>query len=724
MRLLAGTVRPLLAIFVLNVASVPMYSYRACAAHVHATAPASSLQSGIDITGSWSGAIDLPGVKLEFDVDISHGETGWSGDISIPAQNLRDLPLAGVSLTERTLTFGIPGIPGDPTFRADLAADAVSFSGTFTQGGASFPFSMTRTRGVEAVAAENIEGFAEWVEATRAAWKVPGCSVAIVWKDQVVFAAGFGRRDLEQDLPVTADTLFAIGSSTKAFTTFGIGLLADEGRLNWEQPVRTWMPEFALEDELAAQRMTAVDLVTHRSGLPRHDLLWYNSSLSREDLYRHLPHLASNKDFRTDFQYNNLMFLTAGILVERVTGSTWEDFVEQRIFQPLGMNRSNFSVRTSQADLDHALPYQEKDDVVKVMPFRDISNVGPAGSINSSAQELSQWLRVHLAHGKLGESQIISAGTLDRIHRPAMVMGGFNPQEPEVISTGYALGWFTEAYRGHQRVQHGGNIDGFSALVSLMPADQLGVVVLTNLNGSGLPEVIARHAADRFLDLEPIDWSTRWLAQVAQAKELQKQAEAKREVNRIQGTTHSRALTDYVADYENAGYGTVAVTMDSGRLSVTYNGLRAPMEHWHYDVFSCLENPVDPTLKDTKVQFRSDVDGDVTELVVTFEVSVSPIVFTRKADAVLRDPAYLARLAGAYELMSQHITIEVRGAALFASIAGQPDYELEPLINNTFRLKGLEGFKVRFLTDAEGEFKVARFIQPNGIFDAARVTSN
>ncbi|MEW5901563.1 MAG: serine hydrolase domain-containing protein, partial [Acidobacteriota bacterium] len=180
-----------------------------------------------------------------------------------------------------------------------------------------------------------------------AEWKVPGMAVAIVKDGQVILAEGYGLKDVKNNLKVTPQTIFAIGSSSKAFTATAMGILTDDGKLDWDKPVREYLPSFKLWDLFASERMTPRDLVCHRSGLPRHDVMWYNSPLSRKELFDRIQYLKPNKDFRANFQYQNLMFMTAGYLVGQLSGSTWEEFTKKKIFEPLGMNDSNFSVEES-----------------------------------------------------------------------------------------------------------------------------------------------------------------------------------------------------------------------------------------------------------------------------------------------------------------------------------------------------------------------------------------
>ncbi|MBM3297809.1 MAG: beta-lactamase family protein, partial [Candidatus Aminicenantes bacterium] len=367
-----------------------------------------------DLAGRWKGAIELPSLKLEVDLDFALLEDGtWKGDISIPAQNARDLPLSGIALHGADFTCAIAGVPGDPTFRGKLASDGGTISGEFTQAGQSFPFTLKRGEDPAAAAARDLAGFDDLVARGLKELNVPGVAVAVVRDGRVVLAKGYGYRDAERQAPMTADTLLAIGSSSKAFTTFALGVLVDRGLVEWDKPVRAAIPWFKLRDPLAGERLTPRDLVTHRSGLPRHDLVWYNNAgVSREEFVRRLEHLEPTADLRTRFQYNNLMFLTAGYLVETLTGKSWEDSIRDVVFAPLGMGRSNFSVEDSKKDADHALPYVFRDKKIAVIPFRNIDVVGPAGSINSSVNEMSRWLLVHLGGGRIDGRAVLNAQTL------------------------------------------------------------------------------------------------------------------------------------------------------------------------------------------------------------------------------------------------------------------------------------------------------------------------
>lgn len=675
--------------------------------------------------GHWEGAIQIPGTALEVRVDLATGEgSAWKGDIDIPAQNAKDLPLSAIQVEGSSVSFAIAGIPGAPTFKGTLAADGQSLGGDFSQGGQTFSFKLERKPEPAQTAARTLDGLPAFIQGVIKDWKIPGLAVAVVKDDQVVFCEGFGLRDVKQNLPVTRDTLFAIGSSSKAFTVMSLGLLVEDGKLEWDRPVRNSLPTFRLKDTVASERITPRDLVTHRSGLPRHDLVWYNSTLSRREIVDRLQYLEPNADFRERWQYQNLMFLTAGYLAGEMAGTSWEELVRTRIFGPLHMTNSNFSVQDSQKSADFALPYNEKDKALQEIPFRDITNMAPAGSINSSVVDMAQWVRLHLGRGKFGDKRIISEAAVGEMHKAQMVMT--DPvQDTEITNRSYAMGWFVESYRGRVRVHHGGNIDGFSALVSLTPREGFGIVVLTNRDGNPAPEIVTRQVTDRLLGLEPVDWNARLLLRRDTAEKAGEKAAANADLDRKKGTRPVHPFEDYVGDYEHPAYGVIGVGRDgTAALKASFHAIPMRLEHWHYDTFRAL--PDDKALADEKLfaQFLTNAKGDVDRLSVLLEPNVPEIVFVKKPPARLSDPAFLKTLVGTFALADNPtvtVTFALKGdKALTATIPGQPQYELIPYQGSDFRLKGLTGYSVRFVVDAKGAVSEAFLIQPDGVYAAKR----
>jgi CubicO group peptidase (beta-lactamase class C family) len=674
------------------------------------------------LEGHWEGSIEIPGMTLEIDIDFREKEDGFlEGDITIPVQKAKDLPLTDISMTGEEVSFSISGVPGDPTFKGTLSADGQKITGNFTQNKQTFPFSLSREASPIKKAKEAIADFDKIVERGLKSLNNPGVAVAIVKDHEVIFAKGFGMRDVENNVPMTADTLMAIGSSSKAFTTFTMGTLVDEGKLEWNNPVREYIPWFRLYDPFATERMTPRDLVTHRSGLPRHDYMWYNNyTASREEFVRRLAYLKPTADLRERFQYNNLMYLTAGYLIEVLTEKSWEDAVRARILDPLEMKRTNFSVLDSQKDKNHALPYREYKDKIEKIPFRNISNVGPAGSINSSVNEMSHWLLVHLNQGKFKGKQIINPQTVQDMHLAYMPTGG-TPTTAEITPADYGLGWFVDTYRGHRRVRHGGNIDGFSALVCMLPDDGMGVVTLTNKNGSPLPELLTRHALDLLLESETKDWIGQTAERIAKGKDVQKEAEEKKATRRIADTAHAHKLEQYAGDYSHPGYGVLKVFLEEDQLAFTYNGITTPLEHWHYETFNS-ERADDPAFEDTKITFRTNVNGLVGALEVPIEPTLEDAVFKKTPDGKYFDAGYLAKFVGKYTLVNDTLTVSLKGDSLTLFIPGQPEYDLVPVLGDEFILKQVKIISLKFLMDEKDNVVAAEFIQPNGIFEAKRIT--
>jgi len=672
------------------------------------------------VAGHWEGAIKLPTGALNFSVDFTVAADGkLAATITIPQQGARDLPLANLGFDNGEVTFALPNIPGDPKFHGKLSTGGQKIEGTFSQGGANFPCDLERKADPVAAAKESLAGFDDVVTDAMKKFEVPGMAIAIVKNKEVIYAKGFGLRDVEKQLPVTADTLFAIGSSSKAFTTFVLGTLVDEGKIEWDKPARNYIPWFKLFDPSMTERLSVRDLVTHRSGLPRHDLVWYNNfDASRESLVRKLAYLEPSADLREKWQYNNLMYLTAGYLTEVITGKSWEDAVRDRALNPLGMKRTNFSVNDSQKDSDFAQPYGKRGDKIQKLPFRPITNMGPAGSINSSVNEMARWVIVHLNGGKYGDKKIAEAATVDDMRRPYMTTGA-SSELPEIVGGEYALGWFVDTYRGHRRVQHGGNIDGFSANVALFPKDGVGMVVLTNLNGTPLRDLITQVAADRLMKLSTVDWITQAAARRAVMENAGREGERKKEVTRVQGTQMSHKLEDYVGDYEHPSYGVLKVALLDGRLEATFNKIATPLEHWHYDTFNG-GRAKDPVFNNMKYSFQTDVNGYVAKVSAQFEASVKEIEFVKKPDARLFDPTYLSRYAGAYDLMGQTINVSLKGAALVAAIGGQPPLDLIPTLGGDFTLKQVQVVSLHFIMDDKGNAASFELRQPGTVLTAKR----
>ena len=569
----------------------------------------------------------------------------------------------------------------------------------------------------------NLQGFAEFIEEKRQAWKVPGVAVAVVKDGETIFCQGFGQRSIEDNLSVTEETIFAIGSASKAFTAASAAVAVDDGKLDWDKPVQDYIPEFKMFDPFASTHMTARDLLCHRSGLPRHELVWYGAERTREDYLHRLRFLEPSRDFRTYFQYQNFMYMTAGYLAGKVEGTSWEDLVRARIFQPLGMTQSQFSVYDTQKGTNFALPYGEKKEKIEKLNFRPIEGMGPAGSINSNLIDMVKWINFQLSDGKIADQVVISEGNLRQTQSAQMSIA--DPLWYELMGTkiiSYGMGWFIQPFQNETLLHHGGNIDGFSALATFMPNQKAGVIVLTNLNGNALTETVAWDAYDRLLGTQDKDWHSYFYGFFQKLKAQSEQAKQQSDTDKVEGTQPSHALDAYVGEYEHPAYGVLKIAKSSDeptKLTATLNKNTWPLHHYHYDIFDAEFEELEIRLK---VTFETDTKGNISSAAIPLDAAVKPIVFTRIADQSLKNRAFLEQFAGKYEVMGMTLTIALRGEdQLIASIPGQGDQALEPYLDTTFNLKGLSGFSVKFVKDADDAVTEAIISQPGATLSAKRV---
>jgi CubicO group peptidase (beta-lactamase class C family) len=559
---------------------------------------------------------------------------------------------------------------------------------------------------------ESIERF---VVEQLAAWEVPGCAIAAVQDGKLVLAAGWGQRELDTKLPVTPDTLFAIGSTTKAFTAATVGALVDDGLLEWERPLRDYVPELRLSDAVVTDRLTVVDLLSHRSGLPRHEMVWLgHPDRSRADLFRRLRFLPLSKDLRQAFQYCNLGYMVAGHAVEVLSGARWEDYVRGRLLTPLGMGRSNLSVDDMTADPDHATAYERRQGVIVSVPQRPVTALAPAGAINSCAADMARWLLAQLGGGQMDGQAVMSPDTVARQHQPHIVL----PEDrtfPASTRHAYGLGWLIGRYRDHRLLEHGGGIDGFQTECMLLPDDGIGVAVMTNTSSSAMAPVVAYRVLDELLGLEALDWFSDFKPRFDTLMAGMREA---REVRRVvPGAPLSRPLDAYVGEYEHPGYGTLAITAEGGTLRPRLGTLDISLAHRHYETFDLEWHELGDQSHLFPLMFLSDPEGDVTALTVPFEPSVEPQRFDRLPDSRAQDPEVLRRLCGSYAMGQIEVVVGLRGDhVLTVTTPGAPPFELQPAGRGLrFEVKEQPAVTAEFELDENGA--VARLVvQPLGIF--------
>jgi len=473
-------------------------------------------------------------------------------------------------------------------------------------------------------------GFDAYVAAGMKQWNVPGLAIAIVRGEQT-YIKGYGVRSIDGHEPVDGKTVFAIGSSSKAFTAAMLGMLVDEHKIAWDDPLTKDLPGFEMFDPWVTREVTLRDALTHRAGLSAgldEFALWYSSGLSRDEIVHRIRYLPPAYSFRSKFEYDNLMVLAAGQVIPAITGLTWDRFLSERLFVPLGMSDSNSSTRALAGNANVSQPHEEIHGKLRRISYREIDNIGPAGSINSNVTDMSHWVRMLLDGGMYDGHRLLSPSTVAQLFTPQTIMPLESPwtlYAPASNFLDYGLNWLLYDYHGHKMVQHAGNIDGMTAMVSLVPDLHLGIVVLTNKGGNFLTSSLLYRVYDETLGLPPHDWSTDIHTADATLTAAGLAAQRKADAARVRGTHPSLPLDKYVGTYHNE-LGDAVVTGGAGGLRFRMFAFRGRLEHWNYDTFRLIED--DPVIPPMKVSFALAPAGTVADLHVEVD---SSLIFPRAA---------------------------------------------------------------------------------------------
>lgn len=565
----------------------------------------------------------------------------------------------------------------------------------------------------------------EILEATQAA----GFAVAVVEKDQVVYAKGFGYADYENKIPADANTLFAIGSSTKAFTSAILGQMRDEEKLTFQESPEKYIHELTFYNDELNSNVNISDLMCHRTGIPRHDLSWYFFPTDdRNEMIERIAHHEPFTGLREQWYYNNFMFLVQGVIAERISGKSWEDNVRERFFEPLGMDRSNLTLTEMERASNAAFGYELlHDSIISKTDYYDISAMSPAGSINSSVNDMSKWLITWINNGKYEGEEIIPENYRNEAITPQMVMGRGLPgaEHPELHHGSYGYGWMMMSYDGHYRVEHGGNIDGFSASVSFFPTDSIGIVVLANQNGSAVPYLVRNTISERMLEIKDREWIKTYKKEQAERRENEAEAEEAVSQSTKSNSKPSHRLVDYTGEYNHPGYGTFTVSVENDSLYAHFKLMKIWLKHVHFDVFEPFE--VTETGIDTsdssplRFNFISNVSGDISHMRSKLEATLDPLEFKRTPGTIEVEKNDLEQYVGTYDLMGTDIKIYIKNdKTLYLFVAGQPEYELLATEKHKFSFKDLDGFKVEFKESEDGAIDEMFLIQPHGNFTVKR----
>ncbi len=452
------------------------------------------------------------------------------------------------------------------------------------------------------------------LEDSRKLWDAPGLAVAIVQGDEV-YLKGIGRRELGKDDPVTPDTIFAYASLTKAFTATALGVLVDDGKANWDDLVRNYLDWFRLADPLADREVRLRDLLCHRTGLSRHDLLWYRAHCSLEETVRRMARLEPTAGFRSRYQYNNLAYIAAGMAIGKRAGMPWEEFVQKRLLTPLGMKNAVFTGAEARARKDHATPHRrDKDGKLTPVPwYPDEKQVRGSGSLKGGVSDLAAWMQMQLAGGVYNGTRIVSEEVLRETHTPQIVvtLNRDVAKMTEATQASYGLGWHIHDYRGKRVLEHGGSNDGFRGRLILVPESKLGIALLTNFEEAHMLSAAGHRLLDHLLGLKEKDW-------VAFYKSRPVEGEEKRpKPVRKPGTKPKRELSAYAGRYINPAYGVLAVKEDGKGLALAWGSFRLALPHYHHDTFE---------VKSDRIEDRR-LQGELATFVLGADANVATVNF-------------------------------------------------------------------------------------------------
>lgn len=594
--------------------------------------------------------------------------------------------------------MGVTGVKRSSAVRAPLAAAALVLL-------AAVPGQAQRARSAPRPNLASLDGY---VARTLQEWKVPGMAIAIVHRDSIVLAKGYGTRTVGKVEPVDANTVFAIGSASKAFTAALAAMAVDAGKMKWDERLTAYLPGFQLYDSYATRDLTLRDALSHRSGLARGDFMWYAGGFSREEILRRTRYLKPSWGFRALFGYQNLMYLASGEAVAAVEGQSWDALVQRKLFTPLGMTASSTTVRDLAGKPNVATPHGEQGDTVVTIPWKNIDNIAPAGSINSTVRDMAQWVRLQLGRGKYGTQQLISSGNAAEMWQPNTPLRLEGPMGKYMSPGGnlasYGLGWFLQDFNGRLAVHHGGNIDGMSAMVAMLPDEELGMVILTNKNGSPAPQAVFPYVFDLYTRDTPRDWNAEYKKMIDPVMKAGKEAEAAQEKARIAGTRPSMAPEKFAGTYRDSLYGDLVVTDRGGTLGVRFGIFEGTLEHWHYDTFRGKMN--NPSAGSPLFTFVTGPDGKPRELLMesfddaTFRFT-PPAADTKPAVALSTEQlkAYVGRYKP--EQLPLDVDVQLIGDALKLTVPGQPTYTLVAVTATRFRMTGPPGMPDGFFVDFE-----------------------
>jgi CubicO group peptidase (beta-lactamase class C family) len=570
--------------------------------------------------------------------------------------------------------------------------------------------------------AQKLQGFDAYMEKNLKDWNAPGIGVGIVVNDKLVFAKGYGYRDYEKKLPITATTLFPIASNTKLFTAVAAGFLVEDGKLTWNQPIRESVPTIEFYDNLLNNTVTLRDMLSHRTGITRHDSIWYKSDFNEKELFARLKYLEPKEPLRQMFLYNNMMYAGVGESIYLQSGKSWGDYVREKILKPLEMNSTVYSIADMLKQPDYGVPFTERRDsmeIYKIPYYEETNGLAAAGAIISNIEDMSHWLIALMNDGRYAGKSVLPPKVLQATMEPAIALPNTAAETRgwwEVLNRTYGMGRQTAVYRGHPITFHGGDLPGFHSQVSFMPNEHIGVIVFViGDHTAPLYNAISYNVYERLLGMDETPWTTRLLDIRLKNKKADKEARSKAGVGRVPNTQPSHPLTDYVGEYEHPAYGVLKIGLKDNQLQFDFHKIHFAMTHFHYDRF---DTPDDEQDGKWSVNFATNPQGDVDK--ATMSLDEAEAVFSRRAPTL--DAELLKRLAGTYETPNggKFQVVAKPGSGLYVVFPGAPEQKLIPYKGLKFRVQEFADVVFEFVEE-NGQIKTLKETDPTGEYTFKRI---
>ncbi|MFW9851733.1 MAG: serine hydrolase [Candidatus Thorarchaeota archaeon] len=481
------------------------------------------------------------------------------------------------------------------------------------------------------IAKERLNGLDQYLEEAIIKRAVPALGISIVFDDEIIYAKGFGFRDIKKKIKTTENTIFPIGSTTKSFTTTAIALLIQDGLLEWNRPIREFCSEFRFKDPYVNEHVTIRDILGHRTGLPGHNFVWFGfePDITYMDKIRFLD---SNEPFRSTFQYCSVNYCATAELIEHLTGKSYFEFVQKRIFDPLRMERTFHSREETKKSDDYATLYTEKDGKIVETADFDLKFGRGSGNINSTAIDMAKFLKFHLNKGKVNRKELVSEDNLIQTHLPTSISGlsfieHFYPDFKEVHYPSYALGWECESYRGNRIISHGGSYTGCCHTAAFLPDLNIGIDILTNTLDSFLGHILHYHIIDRLLGMEQIDYVAIDEKIMAKVKPNRKKRKHALDEMKIENTTPSHSLEEYIGEYHHPAYSTFEFILKDEALIAKFGIHTCEVKHLHYETFAVKIDLLDTSIL---VSFETNQKGNVHGLKIKTEPTLEPAFFKKR----------------------------------------------------------------------------------------------